>query len=58
MDWDKNGYITPLEFKSYLSDLRKGENISTDEVLEAFDTMDTDGSRQIQWEEFYVRKQS
>ena len=56
MDWDQNGYITPIEFKSYLEGLKKGEEISTEEVLEAFDPIDTDGSRQIQWEEFLVRQ--
>ena len=55
MDWDKNGYVTPIEFKSYLSELRKGENISMDEVLKAFDVIDQDGSKQIQLDEFMVR---
>ena len=55
MDWDKNGYITPIEFKSYLSSLKKGEEINSEEVYEAFDRIDTDGSKQIQWEEFLVR---
>ena len=54
MDWDKNGYITPIEFKSYLSSLRKGEEISSEEVYEAFDKIDTDGSKVIEWEEFLV----
>ena len=55
MDWDKNGYITPIEFKSYLQSLKKGEDMDMDEVYEAFDRMDKDGSKQIQWEEFLVR---
>ena len=54
MDWDQNGYITPIEFKSYLASLKKGEELNMDEVHDAFDQIDTDGSKQIQWEEFYV----
>lgn len=54
MDWDKNGYITPIEFKSYLASLKKGEEMSAEEVYDAFDQIDTDGSKQIQWEEFLV----
>ena len=56
MDWDKNGYITPIEFKSYLQSLKKGEDMDADEVYKAFDRMDKDGSKQIQWEEFLVRE--
>ncbi len=37
MDWDKNGYVTPIEFKSYLAELKKGEDINPDEVYEAFE---------------------
>ena len=58
MDWDKNGYITPIEFKSYLLSLKKGDenntDLDTDDVYEAFDKLDTDGSKQIRWEEFLV----
>jgi len=32
MDWDKNGYVTPLEFKSYMAELKKGEDINTEDV--------------------------
>ena len=56
MDWDQNGYITPVEFKSYLEGLKKGEVIDTDEILASFNEIDTDGSKCIQWEEFLVRK--
>ena len=55
MDWDKNGYITPIEFKSYMSELKKGEDINVAEVYEAFDKIDTDGSKHIHWHEFHVR---
>ena len=58
MDWDKNGYITPIEFKSYLAGLRKGEEIDNDEVYEAFEKIDKDGSKHIEWEEFLVRPQA
>ena len=54
MDWDGNGFITPIEFKSYLSSLKKGEDISTEEVYQAFDKIDTNGSKVIEWEEFLV----
>ncbi len=54
MDWDKNGYITPIEFKSYLSSLKKGEEMDTAEVYEAFDRLDIEGTKQIRWEEFLV----
>jgi len=54
MDWDKNGTVSPIEFKSYLASLKKGEDLNSEEVYSAFDKIDTDGSRQIQWEEFLV----
>lgn len=52
MDWDKNGTVSPVEFKSYLQQLRKGEELDSDEVFKAFCQIDTDGSKQINWEEF------
>ncbi len=58
MDWDKNGYVTPIEFKSYLKELKKGEEINSEEVYEAFDKIDTDGSKHIHWQEFHVRYQN
>lgn len=56
MDWDKNGYITPIEFRSYLEALKKGEEISQEEVIKAFNSIDKDGSKQIHWNEFLVRE--
>jgi Ca2+-binding EF-hand superfamily protein len=56
MDWDKNGTVSPIEFKSYLANLKKGEELNSEEVYSAFEKIDTDGSRQIQWEEFLVHK--
>ena len=56
MDWDKNGVVSPIEFKSYLAGLKKGEAINSEEVYAAFKEIDTDGSKNIQWEEFLVRK--
>ncbi len=58
MDWDKNGYVTPLEFKSYLIELKKGEEVNTQEVYEAFEQIDKDGSKAIHWQEFYVRAEN
>jgi len=52
MDWDKNGMVSPIEFKSYLANLKKGEEINADEVYKAFNEIDADGSKNIQWEEF------
>jgi Ca2+-binding EF-hand superfamily protein len=54
MDWDKNGSISCVEFKSYLQTLKKGEDLNHDEVLKAFNQIDADGSKQINWEEFFV----
>ena len=54
MDWDKNGTVSPIEFKSYLASLKKGEDLNSEEVYSAFDKIDADGSKQIQWEEFLV----
>jgi Ca2+-binding EF-hand superfamily protein len=58
MDWDKNGLVSPIEFKSYLANLKKGEELNTEEVYSAFQKIDRDGSKQIQWEEFLVRAYS
>ena len=54
MDWDKNGCVSFVEFKSYLSKLKKGEDFDHDEALAAFQNIDQDGSKTINWEEFYV----
>ncbi len=54
MDWDKNGTISCVEFKSYLQQLKKGEELDHEEVTQAFSQIDTDGSKQINWEEFLV----
>lgn len=54
MDWDKNGTISCVEFRSYLQQLKKGEELDNEEVLKAFNKMDVDGSKQINWEEFFV----
>ena len=54
MDWDKNGTISCVEFKSYLQQLKKGEELDHEEVVKAFSEIDTDGSKQINWEEFFV----
>ena len=54
MDWDKNGTISCIEFKSYLAELKKGEDLDHGEVLQAFNQIDVDGSKQINWEEFQV----
>lgn len=32
MDWDKNGTISPIEFKSYLASLKKGEELNAREI--------------------------
>ena len=56
MDWDKNGVVSPIEFKSYLANLKKGEELNSEEVYSAFDKIDADGSKQIQWEEFLVSR--
>ena len=54
MDWDKNGTVSCVEFKSYLAKLKKGESLDHDEVVKAFQQIDIDGSKQINWEEFFV----
>ena len=54
MDWDKNGTISCVEFKSYLSKLKKGEDVNHEEVVRSFNEMDKDGSKQINWQEFFV----
>ena len=55
MDWDKNGYITPIEFKSYLLSLKKGDHeLNVDEIYTAFEKLDKNGSKQIRWQEFVV----
>ena len=54
MDWDKNGTISCIEFKSYLAKLRKGEELDHSECVEAFNAIDVDGSKQINWNEFFV----
>merc|ERR1712062_843732 len=53
MDWDKNGSVSFIEFKSYLSKLKKGEDFDHSEALAAFQSIDQDGSRQVSWEEFF-----
>jgi hypothetical protein len=84
MDWDKNGEISKIEFKSYLAkyvnnnyrtktfhyefkdikqtlfcniinSLEKGENIDADAVYKAFEQMDLDCSKSLDWVEFLVR---
>ena len=55
MDWDKNGLISPVEFKSYMQKLSKGEELSHDEVMTAFHSIDIDGSKNLNWKEFEVR---
>ena len=56
MDWDKNGTISCVEFKSYLQKMNGGNDILDHrEVVQAFNQIDQDGSKQINWEEFYVR---
>ena len=54
MDWDKNGSVSFVEFKSYLSKLKKGEAFDHQEALQAFKSIDSDGSKQLTWEEFFV----
>ena len=54
MDWDKNGTISCIEFKSYLAKLKKGEELDHEDVVEAFNAIDIDGSKQINWGEFFV----
>ena len=54
MDWDRNGTISRSEFKSYLQEMKKGEEINMDEVLKAFKNMDKNNDNQISWDEFYV----
>ena len=56
MDWDKNGVVSAVEFKSYLANVKKGEEMTLDEALKAFREIDTNGSKNIEWEEFLVRK--
>ena len=57
MDWDKNGTISCVEFKSYLQKMGGGETyIDHGEVVKAFNQIDQDGSKQVSWQEFYVRK--
>jgi len=53
MDWDKNGTISCIEFKSYLQKLKKGEDLDHQDVVEAFNAIDIDGSKQINWQEFF-----
>eukprot|EP00093_Oithona_nana_P010280 10280.XXX_586375_584334_1 [CDS] Oithona nana genome sequencing. len=53
MDWDKNGSVSFVEFKSYLAKLKKGEDFDHGEALAAFQSIDEDGSRQLTWEEFF-----
>ena len=55
MDWDKNGVVSAVEFKSYLSKLKKGEEMTGEEALQAFREIDTNGSKNIEWDEFLVR---
>ena len=55
MDWDKNGTISCVEFKSYLQKMNGGNDILDHrDVVQAFNQIDQDGSKQINWEEFYV----
>ena len=57
MDWDKNGTISCVEFKSYLQKMSGGETyLDHREVVKAFNQIDQDGSKQVSWQEFYVRK--
>ena len=56
MDWDKNGSVSFVEFKSYLSKLKKGEDFDHSEALEAFKNIDQDGSKTINWKEFSVSR--
>ena len=56
MDWDKNGSVSKIEFKAYLTKLRNGEELTQEELDCAFSRIDKDGSKNIQWEEFRVRK--
>ena len=56
MDWDRNGSISRTEFKSYLQEMKKGEEINMEEVLEAFKNMDKNHDNQISWDEFYVSR--
>ena len=56
MDWDKNGVVSAVEFKSYLANVKKGEEMTLDEALKAFREIDTNGSKNIEWEEFLVRR--
>ena len=55
MDWDKNGVVSAIEFKSYLASLKKGEEMTPEEAFNAFKEIDTNGSKNIEWEEFLVR---
>ena len=55
MDWDKNGTISCVEFKSYLQRMSGGDDIlNHEDVVTAFKQIDVDGSKAINWEEFYV----
>ena len=54
MDWDKNGLISAVEFKSYLQKLKKGEDLNHEEIMKAFVRIDVDGSKGINWQEFFV----
>ena len=57
MDWDKNGTISCVEFKSYLQKMNGGDSyLDHREVVKAFNQIDQDGSKQVEWPEFYVRK--
>ena len=54
MDWDKNGVVSAIEFKSYLASLKKGEEMTPEEAFNAFKEIDANGSKNIEWEEFLV----
>ena len=56
MDWDRNGSISRTEFKSYLQEMKKGEEVDIDEVHKAFKHMDKNQDNQISWDEFYVSR--
>ncbi len=36
MDWDKNGTVSPIEFKSYLANLKKGEVLNSGKMTMEF----------------------
>jgi len=58
MDWDKNGEISKIEFKSYLAKLEKGENLDAEAVYKAFEEMDIDCSKSLDWSEFVTGMQN